>query len=210
MPIYKVWSEDQDHHFGSEFEAASHTEAAEAYANEDVDGAGEYWGGGADLLVMSEDGTVTLVTVEAVTQHISWEKPLPQGVKISLMKDGFSWQYEGGRSGPFATFKEALEVLTKKSEGAAVGASNGAVATGSASEVPLPLDQAVQLLLGQNGIEYIALVRRGPFGANLSIHADGRYRILRASVNGARDETERDVMLYDEFVRLIEGLPRGV
>lgn len=100
-------------------------------------------------------------------------------------------------------------VLTRKSEGAAVGAALGAVATGSSTEVPLPLEQAVQLLLRQKAIEFISLVRRGPLGANLSIHVDGRYRILRASADGARNETERDDMLYDQFVHFIDELPRA-
>lgn len=94
-------------------------------------------------------------------------------------------------------------VLTRKVEGMAAGAALGALGTGSSSSVPLPLDQALQILLSKYNIEFLSLVRRGPFGADLSIRMNGRYRILRASVLDPKSESERDDKLYDEFERLL-------
>lgn len=101
-------------------------------------------------------------------------------------------------------------VLTKKTEGAAVGAAIGAVATSGTTQSALPLEHAVQLLLREREIEFISLVRRGALGANLSIQKGGRYRILQASAEGAKNESERDDMLYDEFVRLLDQLPHVI
>lgn len=99
-------------------------------------------------------------------------------------------------------------VLTKKVEGAAAGAAIGALGTGASSNVPLALDQALHqnILELKYNIEFVSLVRRGPFGADLSIRMDDRYRILRASAEGVKSEVERDDKLYDEFVSLLKDL----
>lgn len=64
----------------------------------------------------------------------------------------------------------------------------------------------MQLLLRDKGIEFISLVRRGPRGADLSINANGIYRILRVSADGATSVQERDDHLYDQIVGHIEKL----
>ena len=60
------------------------------------------------------------------------------------------------------------------------------------------------MLAQSRNLEFVSLVRRGPFGADFSIRMFDRYRILRASVEGVSSETERDDKLYDEFVRLLD------
>lgn len=67
-------------------------------------------------------------------------------------------------------------------------------------ENTLHLDQKLQLFLSRNGIEFVSCIRRGWSHINLSIRINNEDYNIEASAEYAKNEIERDFILYGEII----------